>query len=81
MLSGGQLSRLDPRAPFVVDTRDLGRRPGSMRTVSRVVPAPADLGTGVVGVPEGSDLELELRLESVVEGVLVSGYGTGARRG
>jgi uncharacterized protein len=44
-----------------------------MRTVSRVVPAPADLGSGVVGVPAGSDVELELRLESVVEGVLVTG--------
>jgi uncharacterized protein len=32
-----------------------------------------DLGTDVVGVPEGSDVELDLRLESVVEGVLVSG--------
>ncbi len=44
-----------------------------MRTASRVVPAPADLGTVVVGVPEGSDVELDLRLESVVEGVLVTG--------
>jgi uncharacterized protein len=37
------------------------------------VPAPADLGIDVIGVPEGSDIELDLRLESVVEGVLVSG--------
>jgi uncharacterized protein len=44
-----------------------------MREVSRTVPAPAELGTDVVGVPEGSDVELDLRLESVVEGVLVSG--------
>jgi uncharacterized protein len=44
-----------------------------MRSVSRVVPAPAELGTDVVGVPQGSDVELELRLESVVEGVLVTG--------
>jgi uncharacterized protein len=44
-----------------------------MRTASRVVPAPKDLGTVVVGVPEGSDIELDLRLESVVEGVLVTG--------
>lgn len=37
-------------------------------------PAPADLGLGgVVGVPEAADIELELRLESVMEGVLVSG--------
>jgi uncharacterized protein len=37
------------------------------------VPAPANLGVDVIGVPQGSYLELELRLESVVEGVLVSG--------
>jgi uncharacterized protein len=41
--------------------------------VRRTVPAPPDLGTDVVGVPTGSDLELDLRLEAVMEGVLVSG--------
>jgi uncharacterized protein len=68
---------LDPRSPYVLDTRELARRPGTMRKVSRVVPAPADLGTEVIGVPEGSDLSLELRLESVMEGVLVSGTARG----
>ena len=66
------LTRLDPRLPLVLDTRELGRRPGSMRTLSRSVPAPADLGVDVLGVPEGSPLDLDLRLESVMEGVLVS---------
>ena len=68
--------RLDPRRPLVLDTRELGRRPGSMRRVSRTAPAPADLGVALIGVPPGADLELELRLESVVEGVLVSGTVT-----
>jgi len=68
-----KLTRLDPRLPLVIDTRELGRRPGSMRRVSRSVPAPADLGVDVLGVAEGSQLDLDLRLESVMEGVLVSG--------
>jgi len=68
-----KLTRLDPRLPLVIDTRELGRRPGSMRKVSRSVPAPADLGVDVLGVTEGSQLDLDLRLESVMEGVLVSG--------
>ncbi|WP_432496501.1 YceD family protein [Kineococcus gypseus] len=65
--------RLDPNAPLVLSTHELGRRPGTMRTLRRTVPAPADLGIAVIGVPEGSDLELDLRLEAVMEGVLVSG--------
>jgi uncharacterized protein len=44
-----------------------------MRKLSRSVPAPAGLGVVVLGVPQGSPVELELRLESVMEGVLVSG--------
>lgn len=72
---------LDPRSPLVLDTTELGRRPGSMRRVTRTVPAPADLGSEIVGVPEGSDLELELRLEAVMEGVLVSGTVRGRTAG
>lgn len=45
-----------------------------MQQIQRSVPAPGDLGIGgVVGVPEGADIELDLRLEAVMEGVLVSG--------
>ncbi len=44
-----------------------------MVEVVRTVPAPSGLGLDVVGVPEGDLVELELRLESVVEGLLVSG--------
>lgn len=66
-------SRIDPRSPLVIDTRELGRRPGSMLPVTRTVPAPADLELDMVGVPQGSEIELEIRLESAMEGVLVSG--------
>lgn len=67
------LNDLDPRAPLVLDTRELGRRPGSQREVSLTVPAPADLGIEVLAVPEGAPVELDLRLEAVMEGVLVTG--------
>ncbi len=67
---------LDPRAPLVFDTRDLPRRPGAMRVLRRTVPAPADLGLELIGVPRGADLALDLRFESVTEGVLVSGTVT-----
>jgi len=42
-------------------------------TADRTVPAPEHLGLDVIGVPEGDDIELQIELESVAEGVLVSG--------
>ena len=68
--------RLDPRAPLVLDTRELGRRPGSQRRQSVTAPAPADLGIEVLHAPEGSPVEFEIRLEAVMEGVLVTGTVT-----
>jgi uncharacterized protein len=70
-------SRLDPRQPLVLDTRELGRRPGSQRKVELQVPAPNDLGVAMIGIPPGSRLDLRLRLEAVMEGVLVSGTVSG----
>lgn len=60
----------------MLDTRELGRRPGSQREVSLTVPAPADLGIEVLQVPEGAPVEIDLRLEAVMEGVLVTGSAT-----
>ena len=57
----------------MLDTRELGRRPGAERTVGVTAPAPADLGIEVLGVPEGAPVTFDLRLEAVVEGVLVTG--------
>ncbi|WP_217141763.1 DUF177 domain-containing protein [Streptomyces sp. AC627_RSS907] len=67
-------ARLDHRDPLVFDTHELGRRPGALQRLTRTVDAPRDFGIqGVIGVPEGGPVELDLRLESVMEGVLVTG--------
>jgi uncharacterized protein len=68
--------RLDPRAPFVLDTRELGRRPGTMLRVERTIPAPGGWAVGLTSVPAGTDLQLAVRLESVLDGVLMSGMVT-----
>ena len=49
--------------------------------MKRTVPAPADLGIEVLHVPEGSPVELDLRLEAVMEGVLVTGTATAELEG
>src|SRR4051812_15784222 len=73
MPSSRSATSIDPRSPFVLDTRELGRRPGSMRRVQRAAAAPADWALELVRVPDGAEVELDLRLEAVMEGVLVSG--------
>ncbi|MGY1710412.1 YceD family protein [Geodermatophilus sp. SYSU D00758] len=56
-----------------MDLRELGRRAGSLHELERSIPAPADWRVELIGVPEGAPIDLRLRLESVMEGVLVSG--------
>jgi uncharacterized metal-binding protein YceD (DUF177 family) len=59
--------------PWRLDLRGLGRRAGSMQEVERTLPAPADWRVELMGVPEGGDVHVRLRLEAVMEGVLVTG--------
>ena len=48
-----------------------------MKRYQRTVPAPSGLGVdGVIAVTRGTDVELDVRVESVIEGVLVSGTAT-----
>jgi len=58
---------------FVFDMRALGRGPGQFRDEKRTATAPAGLGSGLVLVPVGADVALDLRFEAVSEGVLVTG--------
>jgi uncharacterized protein len=67
---------LDHRSGLVLDTHELRRSPGALKNVRATVDAPGELGIGVIGVPVGSPIQLDLQLESVVEGVLVTGTAT-----
>lgn len=63
----------ESRSPLVISVSRLGRRPGSMLTHRETVPSPARIGLELVGIEAGAPLDLDLRLESVSEGVLVTG--------
>ncbi|MCV7169541.1 MULTISPECIES: YceD family protein [Mycolicibacterium] len=60
-------------SPLVLDLSTLGRRPGSMLTVRETIPSPLRIGLDLVAVEKDAPLELDLRIESVSEGVLVTG--------
>ena len=53
--------------------RALSRGPGEFRDEQRTANAPDGLGSGLVLVPAGEEVTLDLRFESVSEGVLVTG--------
>ena len=66
-------ARRASRSPLVINISRLGRRPGSMMTFSETVPSPSRIGLDLIGVDGGALLKLDLRIESVSEGVLVTG--------
>lgn len=77
-MSKNRPARTRPAAlgPWAFNTRDLGRSPGAMRAYHRTIPAPLtdrQMGIDVIAVPAGEPIELDVRLESVTEGVYVSG--------
>ncbi|MGH3725486.1 MAG: YceD family protein [Mycobacterium sp.] len=61
--------------PFILDVLalGLGRRPGSMLPLERTFPSPVRIGVDLIAIPEGADVDMDLRLQSVSEGVLVTG--------
>ena len=61
-----------PANPFILNTHDLPRRAGEMKEYQLDIPAHARIGVPLIAVPEGDIVELDIRLESVTEGVLAS---------
>jgi uncharacterized protein len=60
-------------SPLVIDISRLGRRPGAMMTLTETVPSPSRIGLDLIAIEAGAPLSLDLRIESVSEGVLVTG--------
>jgi uncharacterized protein len=61
------------RSAFVFDMRALGKNPGEFKDEKLTASAPDGVGSGLVLVPAGADVALDLRFEAVSEGVLVTG--------
>ncbi len=58
---------------FTLPVRDLVHRAGEMRERALDVAAPEAMGDGLVSVKEGADVHLDVRLEALHDGILVSG--------
>jgi uncharacterized protein len=61
-----------PKSPFIYNTHDLPRRPGEMREVRLVIDLHEPLGFEVMAIAQDEPVDIEMKLESVAEGVLVT---------
>ncbi|TDS80913.1 YceD family protein [Amnibacterium kyonggiense] len=69
------------RSPYIQNVRDLVRHPGEMRERRLDITVPEHMGEGLVAVQEGSHLDVDLKLESLHEGILASGTVVGRADG
>src|SRR5688572_30218076 len=60
-------------SPYTLPVFDLLHRPGEMREHSADIVVPEGFGNAVIEVKDGAKLHLEARLESLHDGILVSG--------
>lgn len=69
------------RSPYLVNVRDVSRRPGELRELELDIVAPEAIGTPMIELPAGSEVQVDVRLESLHEGVLVTGEVEGLALG
>ena len=62
------------KTPYTVPVFDLMHRPGEMRESELDVAAPERLGEGQISVVAGTPVDIDLRIESLHDGLLVSGH-------
>lgn len=62
-----------PRSPLAINIARLRRRPGAVFSLQDTVASPSRIGLDMVAIDPGAPVELDLRVESVSEGVLVTG--------
>lgn len=71
----------DETKPWVVSVTDLTDKPGASEEIQVTWPAPAELHVPLLGVEKGSAMQVDIRLDSVHEGILVSGTVDGTLTG
>lgn len=60
------------KTPYTVDVYDLMHRPGEMRERTLDIVVPEEFGNAMIAVKKGSELQVDLRMESLHDGILVS---------
>lgn len=67
--------------PFLLNTHELPRRAGEMKEYELDIQTTVRIGVPLIAVPEGDVVEVDARLESVTEGILLSAQIYAVARG
>lgn len=59
-------------SPYSINVHTLIGKPGIMRELELEVVAPERIGEGMLVVPEGAEIDVEVRLESLHDGILAT---------
>jgi uncharacterized protein len=68
-------------SPFLINLHELPRRAGEMRQYHFSFPLPERMGTPMLGIESGIPMTIDLRAESVDDGILITGNITSAATG
>lgn len=60
---------------LIIQVKDLMLKPGSMKEINLKHTLQSEMGTEIIAVKPGEEIELAVRLESVHEGILVTAEG------
>ncbi len=60
-------------SPYLISVRDIMHKPGAMREYKLDLITPGEFGEGIAKVSQGVELDLDVRFESVHEGILATG--------
>ena len=63
-------------SPWAIPVAQVGSRAGQTKSVDMVMPAPSGIGDEYFGIPEGSDVRVEGRIESLADGLLLTATAT-----
>lgn len=62
-----------PTNPYLVNIATISRKPGTMRELELDLTVPERIGEGLIYFDKGAELEVDLRLESLHDGILATG--------
>lgn len=61
------------KSPWAIPVAEVSARPGQSKEIDVDMPAPSGIGDDVIGIPESTDVTIEGRFDTIVDGLVFTG--------